>query len=208
MTQIDFPALDAPVSAAFPSTETLQLLTHRRSASAALLQAPGPQGDELQALLLTASRVPDHRKMAPFRFLTFDDEAREEFVRVLTSAAPHNEEAKELSVDAIRMQVMRAPTLVALISSVNPEHRTPVWEQELTAGAVGFNILLTASAMGYAGQWLTEWMAFDANVAKGLGLTENERVAGFFYLGTLSDPVKERPRPSADIIRAWTGPSA
>lgn len=209
MSRISFPARDAIIPSCFRSEETLRLLSNRRSVTSGLLQEPGPTPGEMEDILLTASRVPDHRKIVPFRFLTFDQTAREKLADALVPIAAENESAKHLSEDAVRLLVRRAPAMVVLISSVDVNHRTPVWEQELTAGAVGFNLLVAASAMGFAGQWTTEWMAFDPRVAAILSLGENERIAGFFYFGTASQSPRERDRPSkSDIISAWTEPRA
>ncbi|MGV6819489.1 MAG: nitroreductase family protein [Parvularcula sp.] len=209
MSRISFPARDAIIPPCFPSNETIRLLSNRRSVTAGLLESPGPTSDQLSDILMMASRVPDHRKIVPFRFLTFDETSRERLADLLVPIAAENECVKHLPEDAVRLMVQRAPAMVVLISSVNTTHRTPVWEQELTAGAVGFNLLVSASAMGFAGQWTTEWMAFDPKVAALLGLGEDERVAGFFYFGTASQSPRERARPSGtEIISAWTEPTA
>ena len=89
--------------------------------------------------------------------------------------------------------------VVALVSSVDRTHKTPEWEQVLTAGAVGQTMLIAASAYGYAAQWLTEWCAYDASVEELFGLVDDgvrhERIAGFIYMGSASAPPRERARP-------------
>ena len=108
--------------------------------------------------------------------------------------------AEEKRIAIERNRFMRAPLVVAVISSVNRAHRTPEWEQILTSGAACQNLLLAASAYGFAAQWLTEWYAFDESVLAALSLDDNERVAGFVYVGTAKENPKERARPDVAAI--------
>src|ERR1700733_1606747 len=54
----------------------LELLTTRRSFKAVELAGPGPSTTEIDTLLTVASRVPDHGKLTPWRFIVFEGEAR------------------------------------------------------------------------------------------------------------------------------------
>lgn len=178
------------------------MLRLRRSCPADMLGAPGPDAETLQAILGIAARVPDHRRVTPFRFIVFEGEARARFGAVLKEAFLADRpdaEARQADYEANRF--LRAPVVVAAVSSVNPAHRTPEWEQVLCAGAACQNMLLAASAHGYAAQWLTEWYAYDDRVKHALGLGEHERIAGFVYIGTAAEDPKERARPVlSDII--------
>lgn len=205
MTTINMPAPGDRATAARPSEDLLHLLAERRSTSAAMLAAPGPDSAQLDLILQLASRVPDHRKMVPFRFIVFEGEGRERVGDAVIAAAREGSAKQDkLSDEQLRSLFMRAPTVVAVISSVDPAHKTPVWEQELCCGAVCYNVLLAAHASGFAGQWLTEWLAFDQNFHQSLGLGANERIAGFIYLGTAIDAPMERERPKlADIVTRY-----
>ncbi|MEO1040799.1 MAG: nitroreductase [Pseudomonadota bacterium] len=186
--------------------ETLQYLAARRSLTAAQMMEPGPSPEELDALLQIASRVPDHRRVHPFRFLVFDGDARAAFGDVLAEAMINGD--PQATDDCLRLErerFMRAPVVLAVISKVNFEHKTPEWEQILTAGAVCQNLIIAAGAAGYAAQWLTEWYAFDEGVLSAMGLSSTERVAGFIYIGTATSAPKERARMSASELTArWT----
>lgn len=185
-----------------PSAEAIKMLRLRRSCPADMLGGPGPDAETLQDILTIAARVPDHRRVTPYRFIVFEGEARERFGEILKSAYLANDpEAESRRVDCEQNRFMRAPVVVAVVSSVNPNHRTPEWEQVLSAGAVCQNMLLAASAHGFAAQWLTEWYAFDEKVLVPLGLGPDERIAGFIYIGTATEDPKERARPiMSDII--------
>lgn len=199
------PEPGAPIPAVHPSDSALALLSSRRSAGKLTLDAPGPQPDAVNDLLTVAMRVPDHRRVEPWRFIVFEGDARIQFGTVLAAiyAKKHPEADEEAIARSAARLPMRAPTMVAVISSPNPDHNTPVWEQELSVGAACQNLLLAANAAGWAGVWLTEWIAYDPEVASILGLGPNERVAGYIYLGTaITDPTeRRRPEPASKISR-------
>lgn len=188
------------------SPETIELLLKRRSAKALTMVEPGPDEDELRTILAAGARVPDHGKLAPWRFVVFRGQARAAFgaelARIHAAAQPGATE-DQISFEANRFT--RAPVVVAVVSRVTPGIKIPEWEQVLSAGAVCQNMLVAATALGFGAQWLTEWYAFDAQVNAVLGLGANEKVAGFIYLGSESVPKDERPRPVlAEITSEWT----
>lgn len=200
------PDFGADLAPNHPSEETLRLLSLRRSTNAAMLGEPGPDGRQLDDLLRIAARVPDHRRVVPYRFIVIEGEARRGFGDVLGKAlASEKKPEKEAkATDKGMVLALRAPTIVAVVARIDIDHKTPEWEQTLTVGAVCQTLLVAASAMGFASQWLTEWIAYDPDVAAGLGLSAGERVAGLVYLGTAKEPPKERQRPGmSDLVTRW-----
>ena len=188
-----------------PSADARTLLALRRSANKQFMGPPGPSPEDLDELLEIAARVPDHRKLAPWRFIVFEGEARARFGDGLAGILAGRSEP-EGEVENARRLPLRAPVMVCVVSSAVNDGRTPVWEQELSAGAVCYNLLLAANASGWAGSWLSEWPAFDADAGKLLGLEDGERVAGFIYLGTATMAPPERPRADmAEKITRWQG---
>jgi nitroreductase len=103
-------------------------------------------------------------------------------------------------VEEERNRFLRAPVVIGVISAAREQHKIPVWEQELSAGAVCQNILIAATALGFVGNWLTEWYAYHPVVKQKMGLKPGERIAGFIYIGTAKDELEERPRPEMDKI--------
>jgi nitroreductase len=189
------------------SPETLDLLHRRRSTSAKAMGAPGPDADQLRAILQAASRVPDHGKLFPWRFITFEGDARGKFGAVLEEALVARSATVSESLRRFeRNRFLRAPLVIAVISSLKTEKPIPEWEQRLSAGAVCQNILVAAAAAGFGANWLTEWCAYDDIVTGRLGLGEGEKVAGYIYIGTGTAALEERPRPVYDeIVSEWTG---
>ncbi len=198
------PELGAPLPPAHASEAAKTLLRLRRSTPADMLGPPGPDPETLAAILKIAARVPDHRRVTPFRFIVFEGEARARFGEILEAAFRANEPDAEAQRAAFeRHRFLRAPIVVAVISAVDRTHRTPEWEQILTAGAACQNMLLGAGAHGFAAQWVTEWYAYDGKVRDALRLGEPERIAGFVYLGTARENPKERARPAMDDVIAF-----
>ncbi|MFN7177323.1 MAG: nitroreductase [Thermaurantiacus sp.] len=178
----------------------LSLLLTRRSARARDLVAPGPSKAQLATILAAATRVPDHGKLAPWRFVEVTD--REAFAALITGAwRAERPDAGRLEIEALDAFARQAPCLVAALSCPRESH-IPQWEQELSVGAAIMNLLLAAHAMGFAGNWLTGAAAYLKAVADALG----GRPAGFLFLGTPSKPLEERQRPEpAAAISRWPG---
>ena len=157
-------------------SSTLSLLETRRSGKARDLVAPGPDADQLRQILAIASRVPDHGKLAPWRFVLIEDRAA--FSALLTRLYKSQKpDAGRLELEAMDSFARAAPTLVALIALYREGH-IPAWEQELSAGAAAQNLLLAAHAQGFVGNWLTGAPAFLPGIADELGVPGG-RVAGF-----------------------------
>ena len=200
------PNTNLELSVAKRSQETLELLMLRRSLTVKDMVHPGPSEEQIKQILKIGSRVPDHKKQVPWRFLTFEKSARGKFGKILrTIFAKNNPKTNEKILDFEENRFLRAPLVIAVISTADKDNpKVPEWEQILTAGAVCQNILIASNAMGYASQWLTEWYAYDKVVLKELNLNPNERIAGFIYIGTASKQPKERGRPDlANLVKKW-----
>lgn len=201
------PPTGTPLLATRPSPSARAMLALRRSAGKGTLAAPGPDPSQLDELLGIAARVPDHRRLEPWRFVVIEGEARGRLGAICARIrAASDPDANEAALEEDRARFLRAPVTVCVVSSPDKAHKTPVWEQELSAGAVCYNLLLAANAAGWAGTWLTEWMAYDPDVAAALGLGDTERIAGFIYLGTASIQPPERPRADMSVkVWRWEG---
>jgi len=182
--------------------QTLHLLARRRSTLARNMSEPGPSRDQLETLLAIAARTPDHGKLFPWRFIVFEGEARADFGALLEARLRETEpDGPPERYEFERERFMRAPVVVAVISSPADTQRIPEWEQILSAGAACQNLLIATGAMGFAVQWLTEWCAYDPFVLKAMGLQAGERVAGFIYIGTAKEAPAERPRAGLKLSR-------
>lgn len=184
----------------------LDLLRTRRSVAAGKLTPPGPTPAQVEQILTIAARVPDHKKLAPWRFIVFEGEARAKFGEILREVCQREEReppsAERLALEAGRF--LRAPLVIGVISRVVAHPAAPEWEQILSAGAACQNLTLAANAMGYGTNWITEWYGYSPGIRQALGLADNERVAGFVYVGTPAERPADRERPAiADIVTRW-----
>ena len=170
-------------------------------------EGAAPTGELLQNILSSAMRVPDHRKIEPWRLIVIEGEARQKLgAELATRFAFLNPAANEDMLAEERNRLLRAPVCVSVVSSPDHDHKTPVWEQELSSGALCMNLLYAAQAAGFASSWISEWWAFDEDINKTLGLTQGERIAGHIFLGTAKADIPERPRPApAGKITTWKG---
>jgi nitroreductase len=184
------------------SPQALELLLTRRSVKPGMLGEPGPSRGELTTILTAAARVPDHKKLMPWRFIIFEQEARAAFGEALAKAcaAEEKEPPSDVRLETERARLLRAPCVVAVISRVTPNPAAPEWEQVLSCGAACLNLCLAANAMGFATCWLTEWYSYSPAVRAALKLADNEKVAGFIYLGTPKERQEDRERPDLDKI--------
>jgi len=187
------------------TSSILALLATRKSASAKSMGAPGPTPEQLSEILRLGVRVPDHGKLAPWRFILWEGEARARFGDVLRTrwqALPP--EHGEQSMSFVHDLFLRAPTVLGVVSTAQVHPKIPVWEQQLSAAAVCMNILYAATAMGIGCQWNTDWVVYDAEIAAAMGLAPHEKLAGLIYLGTPTAPLEDRPRPDvAALLTRW-----
>ncbi|SFL27962.1 nitroreductase family protein [Lysobacter sp. cf310] len=188
------------------SEKALAALDTRRSVPAKQLTEPGPDPRELERMLRSAVRVPDHGKRVPFRFLSIRGDARHSLgERLAARGRERDPDAGEAAFEKDRGRFSHAPLIVVVIARLGPDEKIPEQERLLTAGSVCFALLQAAQALGYGAVWLTGWPAYDAQVLSWLGLGADERVAGFIHIGTpkLEAPERERPDPR-ELLTAWT----
>lgn len=184
------------------SPEVLRFLSLRRSTSAVTLAAPGPGPDEIEALLRLATRVPDHGKLSPWRFVVLQGEDKARFAARLEALA----QARADTQDAAKLAKLKAPPLAVVVISSPKPAAIPEWEQVLSAGAVCTTLLQATLAMGYGANWITDWYSYDDAATAVLGLAQGERVAGFILMGTPREPPLERERPDpAGLVSRWAG---
>ena len=196
--------MTTPLNRAAP--QTIDLLLSRRSGSAKRMKGPGPSREQVHTLIACATRVPDHGKLTPWRFVIFDGDARADFGEVLVRALKSNEpDAGEERIAQERARLLRAPVVIAAVSRVREAIPIPEWEQTLSAGAACQTLCIAAHAMGFVASWITEWYAYDPLVRDALELKSGERVAGFIYLGHPAEPLVDRPRPPFEAVAKFYG---
>lgn len=188
------------------TSSLLAFLKSRKSASAKAMGGPGPTPSQIGEILQLAVRVPDHGKLNPWRFIVFEGEARgragAEFSTIWAEAHPdHGAEILAFQ----RGFLERAPVVIAVVSTATTHGKIPVWEQQLSAAAVCFNLELAAQAFGFDAQWMTDWVAYDEASKSVMGVKESEQVAGLIFIGKSTVPLEDRPRPDAAALTTYWG---
>jgi nitroreductase len=187
-------------------SSTLSLLRTRRSGRPRDMVEPGPDAEQLRQMLEIAIRVPDHGKLAPWRFVHVPRDKRPALAELLNRAfRADRPEPTPAELEAVGRLANQAPTLVVALSSPVQGTKIPVWEQELSCGAACMNLLIAAHAMGFVAGWITGWACYSEEVRRAFGVAD-ERVAGFIYIGTAGNPLEERQRPAFDFaVLEWSG---
>ena len=189
------------------NTALRDYLLSRRTVTAPFLAGPGPSPEQLAEMLTIACRVPDHGKLAPWRFVVYEGKAREVVGDRLYGIAKANwPERNEEQLEFERRQFLPAPLTVGVISTAAPHIKIPEFEQLLAAGNVALNLCHAANALGFGAHWVTRWFAYDAQAAEMLGAGLGERFVAFVHIGSPQTRLEERDRPDpAALTTYWRG---
>jgi nitroreductase len=187
------------------TSSVLAFLKSRKSASAKAMAGPGPSKAQMDEILEIAVRVPDHGKLAPWRFILIEGEGRATvghgFAEVWSKNNPNH------GADSLDFQgslFMRAPVILIVVSTASVHAKIPLWEQQLSSAAVCYNAVLAATALGFDAQWQTDWVAYDEGAKAVMGVTPHEKISGIIYIGTSSVPMEDRPRPDVSSLLSRT----
>jgi nitroreductase len=185
----------------------LSLLKTRRSGKPRTMSGPGPTAQEIEEILAIATRIPDHGKLHPWRFVLVGDDQRDALGALLREALSEEDPCATIAHHTKEDEFAHyGGALVVLISAPVPDHKIPVWEQELSCGAAGMNLLLGAQALGYVVGWVTGWRAYSPRVTAAF-CEPGERIAGFIFIGQSTVELEDRPRPQlSDVVRNWSPP--
>lgn len=189
-----------PATLNLSAPQALDLLLSRKSGSAKAMRGPGPDAEQLKRILAACVRVPDHGKLTPWRFIVFEGEGRARMGEVLAECVAGERDSTPERIEQERGRFMRAPVVIGVVSRARELLPIPIWEQQLSAGAVCMTILTAAHAMGFVANWITEWCAYHPRVLDRIGLKPTERVAGYIYIGHPAAPLEDRPRPALESI--------
>lgn len=190
------------------ASSIIDFLLTRNSAPIPELKAPAPSDSQIETILTAASRVPDHGRLAPWRFILYRGEARERIGEKLLELAEKREGPLP---DGRRQQELtrfsRAPLVIGVISSPKENPKIPQWEMFLSGGLAAMNLMIAANALGYGTNMITNWYSDTEEGRALLGLAPHERVVGFVHIGTHDGPGFERPRPDVSTLYAdYSGP--
>src|SRR5690625_1052008 len=171
--------------------------------SIAKVTAPAPNAEQREAIFRAATRAADHKRLRPWRFLVIEGEGLRRLGDLFeTAALEEAPEIPEKTVKALGSKPLRAPIRVVANAACEERTDVPEVEQSVSTGAAVQHMLLAAYALGVGAFWRTGAMAYHPTIAKGLGLTDNEKIIGYLYLGT---PASTPPKPKdVDLAQYFT----
>jgi nitroreductase len=187
---------------------TYDLLMRRRSVKARDMKGPDLSRATVEQILQAGMRVPDHGKLAPWRFLVLVGDERAKLGDLIARGLVAEKETSDKVAEKMKSYATQGPVLIVAIHSPRMDHPVPLWEQQLSLGAACQNMLVAATALGLASQWLTGWASYSPTVTSGLGLSAEEKIAGFLFFGNHGDKIpSERPRPVFEDHVSWGLPN-
>ena len=148
----------------------------------------------LNKILKAALRAPDHALLRPWKILVVNGEKRNRLGTLFTEASlARNPDLTTDRLEKLKNKTLRAPLILVVAARIMEHPKVPEVEQLLSAGAAAQNICVASHAMGLGAIWRTGDMAYDPNVAHGLGLTNSEKIVGFIYIGEVDGRQKAIP---------------
>ena len=186
----------------------IDFLLTRSSAPIPELKEPAPSDAEIETLIRIASRVPDHGRLEPWRFILYRGDARIRIGEKLVELAERREgPLPEGRILQEKTRFSRAPLVIGVVHLPRENPKIPQWEMFLSGGAAAMSLVIAANAMGYSTNWITNWYSDTEEGRRILGLAPQERVIGFVHIGTFAGEKLERPRPDVSKLYAdYSGP--
>lgn len=183
--------------------DVINFLQSRRSVTAKNMDSSFVTDDDLNNILSCGIRVPDHGALTPWILTVIKDEARYRIGNKIL--APefklNNPDASKEEIEYERNRFIRASVVIGVLSKPVSHPKIPLWEMELSAGAVCANLLIAAQSLGYAAQWLTEWYSYNKIMIKEIGGDpKTDKIAGFIYIGDKVKQPIERRRPLKEKV--------
>jgi nitroreductase len=145
-----------------------------------------PTTDDLDLILSTATTVPDHGDLRPWRFVVSAGVGRDRFAEALV-AGLHELRGTDLPdavVAKMRAKAYAAPCAVLLVASPDPTSNVEVWEQVASASCTGYSVVLAATGLGYGAVWKSAAVLGTEPVRHVVGLATDESLLGWVNIGT------------------------
>ena len=186
-----------------------EFLLKRRSVTAKTMLASDVKNEDLDKIISTGLRVPDHGALSPWKIVVFRGKSRGTFGKLFIAKRFKmlNSSASKDDINFEEKRFLRAGVVICILSSPVPHNKIPEWEMQLSSAAVCQNMLICAQSLGYAAQWVTEWYSYDEVIIKELGNNPNDRISGFLYIGKKEMEPKERIRPEVSKVVSFWGES-
>jgi len=181
----------------------INFLKTRRSTTAKTMISGHIKKSDLNDILACGIRVPDHGALNPWSLTVISDKARSRIGKeiLVPEYILNYPEATKEEINFEKKRFLRASVVIAVLFKPVSHKKIPLWEMELSTGAVCSNILVAAQSLGYAAQWLTEWYSYNDKMIRAVGGNpETDKLAGFIYIGDKEKEPVERRRPKTEKV--------
>jgi nitroreductase len=160
----------------------------------------------IDEMLESAIWAPNHYHTEPWRFYVMVGEGRRVLGRAYADIAVENADALSAEeLESLRtkneQKAFRAPVIIAV--AVSPAIDKPRIEEDAAVYAAVQNMLLTAHALGLGAIWRTGEPAYHPIMRIALGLSEDEHIAGFIYVGYPDMPIPKSKRTPYQEKTVW-----
>jgi nitroreductase len=188
------------------SNPVLDAIRNRKHMGALMLQQPGPNPAELDAILEAAAAAPDHGKLVPFRFVVVPEGARAAYVAAsimaFRAAVP---DADEEGLKKVRGKAEQPPAVVGLVARVDAAHpKIVASDQWLTVGCALQNLWLAAESLGFSCGVSSGRLMETKPMRDAFKLAPNESLVSVISIGTPKERQSPRAKPAlADIVTSF-----
>ena len=183
--------------------DLINFLKSRRSITAKTMISGHIKESDLNDILACGIRVPDHGALNPWSLTVISEKARSRVGEEILAPEYilNYPEATKEEINFEKKRFLRASVVIAVLFKPVSHKKIPLWEMELSTGAVCSNILVAAQSLGYAAQWLTEWYSYNDKMIRAVGGNpETDKLAGFIYIGDKEKEPIERRRPKTEKV--------
>src|SRR5574343_837381 len=169
--------------------EVNQLIRNRRSVFASQFEEGKVIPDEvILDILENANTAPTHKRTEPWRFKIFTGEGLKKLG--LEQAEIYKREAgdgfKEARYEALKTAPLKSSHVIAIC--MKSSGSVPEVEEVAAVACAVQNIYLSVAAHGIGGYWGTGGITYLKGANAFLGLDENDKLLGFFFLGYTKIP--------------------
>ncbi|WP_231745772.1 nitroreductase family protein [Rosistilla oblonga] len=182
-----------------------QLIRQRRTIKPAQMDSRPIQRDVIQTLLEDANWAPTHGLTEPWRFTLFTGDSRQRLAKLLSETYREitpPAEFKQNKFDKFAINPTLAPLVVAIGMKRQPSKKISEIDEIAAVACAVQNIHLSATAFGLGGFWSSNAAACSDALRDFVGLGDEDRMLGLFYLGY---PAADWPagtrNPIADKVR-------
>ena len=156
-------------------------------------------------ILENATWAPNHGQTEPWKFVVFTGEGLQKLATF--QAELYKQEAgenfKEATYQNLLTNPLKASHVIALCLKRDPNKKFPEQEEIAAVACAVQNMYLTTTAYGLGGYWTTGGVTYKKSAKAFFGLSEDDKLLGFFYLAHIAVPSPDSKRKPLEEKVEW-----